>query len=178
MLITDVGNDILYGATPAEIARSLEVCLERLANNSSKTVITELPLESLKKVGPRRYLLMRSILFPKSRLAHGEAMARAHELNERVRQLSDRHRACLVKPDAKWYGFDPIHIRYAHQQAAWRALLAPLRQADALWHGNESWRESCALRLLRPQRRRLFGIQQTQPQPAGILKDGTLVSLY
>jgi hypothetical protein len=177
-LVTDIGNDILFGAAPGQIARWVERSLQRLGDISSRVVITELPLESLQQLGPRRFLFMRTILFPKSRLTLPLALDHAAELNQRVRELSRRYDACLVKPCSSWFGFDPIHVRRGRQESAWRTVFSGWQDAEQPMRQRASFRDRLMLRLLRPQHRRLFGIEQSRSQPAGILSDGTVVSLY
>ena len=67
-LITDVGNDIVYGAEADEIAAWVEECLVRLESLCRKRVITALPLASIAPLSPRRFLVFRSLLFPGSQL--------------------------------------------------------------------------------------------------------------
>jgi len=41
--VTDIGNDILYGADVGQIAEWVEECLTRLRGKCEQIVITELP---------------------------------------------------------------------------------------------------------------------------------------
>ena len=178
-LITDVGNDILYGATPDVIAQWVETCCQRLREVPAKIVVTELPIKSLGKLGAARFVLMRTLLFPKSRLTLGRALADARELNQRVCELAERYEARLVRPDDAWFGFDPIHIRRRSKRAAWRALLGPwneIRRSDA--HVRLTARDRWVLNRLRPERRCLFGFEQTRAQPSGRLEDGSTLSIF
>ena len=86
-LVTDIGNDVLYGIPVDTILAWVEECLERLAAVSASTIITAPPMESLHRVGPRRYALMRTILFPNCRIDLGSALQAARELNERITAL-------------------------------------------------------------------------------------------
>ena len=177
-LVTDVGNDLLYGATPEQIAMWVEQCVLRLRGISAATVVTELPLASLGRLGFFRFLLMRTLFFPTSQLAYDEAVKQARELNRRVQEIVPPNEAHLVTPRASWYGFDPIHIRSRDRRIAWREILACWNRAGQAATPGLSPRDRFALRCLRPERRCLFGIEQRQAQPVRTLSDGTLVSLY
>ncbi|HEX3129056.1 MAG TPA: hypothetical protein VH394_17110, partial [Thermoanaerobaculia bacterium] len=83
-LVTDVGNDLLYGASAPQIAGWVGTCLDRLAERGAEIVLTLLPVASLVKVSPVRYHLVRSILFPGRRAASWDAML------ESVRELDER----------------------------------------------------------------------------------------
>ena len=193
-LITDIGNDILYGVSDSDVAARVEVCLERLANVEAKVVVTQLPMQSLSELGPSRFKLMRSVLFPFSKLDLSTALQRAARLNERIRTLADRYGAALVEPRREWYGWDPIHVRRKHASVAWAAVFSHWKSArrqgvaahapgdskarDEATRGRSSWRCWWALRRARPARRRMFGIEQQKQQPSGRLVDGTVVSFY
>jgi hypothetical protein len=178
VLVTDVGNDLLFGATPDLTAHWVEQCLVRLRRLASEIVMTELPLRSLEKVGVARFLLLRTMLFPASRLAHHEALARARRLNDHVRGLAQKYEAHLVTPRACWYGLDPLHIRRREQGPAWREIFSCWSQREPSLPRGLSLRDRWRLRGLRPHQRQLFGIERTHPQPAARLGDGTLVSWY
>jgi len=177
-LITDIGNDLLYGASPHQIVEWVEQCLQRVSVMTSCIVITELPLESLAQVGPSRFLLMRAVLFPKSRLRYHEALDRARQLNCGVAALADRYHAQRVTPRREWFGFDPIHVRRRYREKAWRTMLLPWRVAGLSPERGLSSFDRWKLLRLRPHRRRWFGVEQHQAQPAGVLSDGSLVSLF
>jgi hypothetical protein len=177
-LVTDIGNDILYGASVRQIAGWVETCLTRLAPACQRLAITRLPMESLAGLGRRRFLLMRTVLFPWSRLELGEARKRAEQLNQCLLDLAARYDARVVAPDPLWYGLDPIHIRMRRRRAAWRSVLAAWRPDEMAPGTAPSPAPWLLLHRLRPLRRRWFGIEQHQPQPSGRLPDGSLISLY
>jgi len=177
-LLTDIGNDILYGASAAQIARWVETCLARLRPVSERLIVTQLPLASIAKLGTIRFTIVRTILFPQSRLQLAAAVSIARELNDRVVELADRYSASVAEPDPQWYGLDPIHIRRRLQPAAWKNILSGWSQKSFSGLAQRSLLQTWKLRLLRPQTRRLFGIEQRLAQPCGKLNDGSLLSLY
>ncbi|MBW3599630.1 MAG: hypothetical protein KY475_20450 [Planctomycetes bacterium] len=177
-LVTDIGNDLLYGMTVEQIAEWVDECLSRLAPVARPLVVTELPLESAQSLTAWRFALMRTAFFPSCRLSLDDALAQAAELNERVRELAARYEALLVRPSAAWYGLDPIHIRRTGGAIVWREILgrwSPLVEAEAARASLAQW---IALRRMRPLERRLWGRVQRQAQPAGRMPDGTTIWLY
>jgi hypothetical protein len=177
-LITDIGNDLLYGASPAAILEWVEACLLRLAPRCDRLVMSELPLASVARLRPAQYYMLRSILFPPSRLAWDAMLHQANCLNEGIIDLSKKFFAARIAIDPAWYGFDPIHVRRRHIAAAWRTLLQPWCAerllepspgAMALW-----WR----LHLRRAHVQRFLRRETHTPQPVLRLPSGTRVSLY
>jgi hypothetical protein len=177
-LLTDVGNDILYGATVAEIATWIEQCLERLRQFTKQIVVTELPLASIFSVSRMRFFLARQILFPTSRLTFEEAIEKVTQLNERIKQLAAMHDALTVEHDAQWYGVDPIHIRRRFVSTAWNTFLSRWKEEDVNSSEHFTLLFKARLRLTPPEERWLFGIQQQKNQPAIRLSNGTCVSFY
>ncbi len=177
-LITDVGNDVLYGATVEQIAGWVERCLQRLSGVASRVVLTQLPLESVSRLGSARFILLRSVLFPRSRLQLADALAMSAELDERLVALAQEYGTAVVRPDHGWYGWDPIHIRPRHSGAAWPLILSSWRDEGQVERAAASWRQWIMLRRCRPLYRRLCGVEQRQAQPAARLRDGSLVSFY
>jgi len=173
-LVTDVGNDLLYGAPVASIAGWVGTCLERLARQEAEIIVCLLPLSTLEKVSPLRYHLVRHILFPGRRAAPWSALLdSARELNERLRRLGHEHGARLVEPSPSWYGIDPIHVRRSMRSQAWNQILDhPLLPREGQLAGGGR------LPLFGSAELRLFGVPLRNPQPVCRFKDGSTVALY
>ncbi len=133
VLMTDIGNDLMYRRTPEVIAGAVEDCIVRLRNvyPECPVTITELPLSSLHSLTPFRFRAARSILFPGSDLQLSTVIHDAEDLNERIRSLAIRHGAVLVTPRPEWYGFDPIHILSRHRLGAFGDLFGHWPSIDA-----------------------------------------------
>lgn len=178
-LVTDIGNDLMYEVEPKVICRWVEKILERCQSVARRVVVTELPLASIERLGPRRFAILRSIIFPRCRLTLDEARRRASEINETVHRAARAHGAEVVAHDAAWYGLDPIHIRRRDFARAWRAVLGGWNE-DArrgeLARG--SLRRWIQLGLFSPEKRAFFGFERGRRQPAGRLWDGSTVWLY
>lgn len=177
-LVTDVGNDILYGAPVERIVEWVDTCLARLRPQCERIVLTELPVHQVHALTRRRYNFIRSIIFPQCRVSFEDAVEGALRLNERVCELAERHRVTCVPPRPEWYGFDPIHVRFDRLGPAWREILAPWCSGEPPAARPISIRRALLLRRLRPQYRRLFGFEQRKMQPAARLRDGSLISYY
>lgn len=180
-LLTDVGNDVGYEVVVDRIEEWVGGALQRLSRLNAQTVMTLLPLASLRRLSALQYYLARSIFFPRSRLGYEEARSRTEELDVRLRALAVQFGVGTVEPEARWYGIDPIHVRRRLWPEVWRSILGT-------WHGEHVAEEedSCSgplpswvgMQLLRPRVRWLFGRQQLTAQPVLTLDDGTTLSLY
>jgi hypothetical protein len=178
-LMTDIGNDLLYGVPPKQILKWVAQCLDRLAAAGASTIITQLPLSSVERLGEARFRLFRSVLFPRSRLTLSGAKDLVRELNQELIALGQSRKMPVISMENAWYGFDPIHVRRRAWRQAWPAILAPWHAAgSAIVVPRMSLRTSAYLAMLPPSERSLFGVKRRAVQPSGRLSDGSTISLY
>jgi hypothetical protein len=175
VLLTDVGNDILYGFSAPQILAWVEEALDRLAPVSSDIVMTGLPRVGVGDISPAKFMFFRSILFPRCRLTFPEVAESARTIGEGLHAIARARGARFVELKPDWYGVDPIHIRPAQWQSAWREILcgeAPAARERLPWR--EGWR----LYVMRPERQRLFGMEVGRPQPGVRLIAGGRLWLF
>jgi hypothetical protein len=175
-LVTDIGNDLLFGASPEETAGWVDECLARLVEAGAVLTLCRLPIDSLTRLGQRRFLAIRSLFFPGSRLSYERMQQDVPRLNELIIELARKRSAEIIAPSADWYGFDPIHIRRTQRNAAWRLMLSRWNapEPETCIHTRPRRRDW----LLRPGERTLFGRSQRHPQPARQTADGSGIWLY
>jgi len=186
-LITDIGNDIMYGQPIDDIVEWVSLCIDRLRRAGARIAMTALPIERLEVVSEREFRIARRILFPRNTMSFEDALDRARALNRHLELLAehdnDANSLALVRPDPAWYGIDPIHIRFRDFSWAWSAIFAP-------WNGRAADRtltlppiraaidDLLRVRLARPQQVRFLGREAGEVQPAARLRCGSLVHLY
>lgn len=179
-LVTDVGNDLIYGCRPEHVTRWLDQAVQRLREQSVRLLLTGLPLTSVQRVGQLRFVAFRSALFPQSTLQLGDAQRYAVDLDAAVQQLAARHGAEYLAPEAQWYGLDPIHIRVLVQRDAWRTIFFALTQKkfSPSQRLHSPLREWLRMMMVRPQQSRVFFRAREVAQPAVVLRDGTSISFF
>jgi hypothetical protein len=174
-ILADMGNDLAYGAAPQNIAEWVGACLERLHGRGLRVALSLVPTASIERLGPLRFVLLRSILFPGRRFTLGEILDRGADLNARLREIAARLGTVCVEPPAAWYGLDTIHYRRAARSEAWRTLAA-------CWCGGEGGpnggRVGIRVAGARPELRTLFGIERRVSQPCVRLDGGGSVSFF
>jgi hypothetical protein len=177
-LITDVGNDIVYGADANQIAGWLEQILERLSPICQQIVVTGLPLASIQRLSHWHFQIFRTLLFPGSRLTLDASLQHASDVDARLRNAATKYGASFAAPRLQWYGWDPIHIRLRHWSRAWSEILANWSDEPSQETASGSLLRWSKLRAQRPLVRTLFGIEQRRAQPTCKLRNETIVSLY
>lgn len=178
-LITDIGNDILYGADPDQIAEWVATCLERLRALNANIVLTQLPIASALTLNRARFQFFRRAFFPGSRLTLEEVLSHAQRLNQHVIELGRTFDVPTPELRGEWYGVDPIHIRRRHRAAAWSELLSSwFDPSPSSSFGAVSPGHSLRLWRQRPSERRWFGREQTRMQPVLHETCGSRLWLY
>jgi hypothetical protein len=180
-LVTDVGNDILYGSPPAEILDWVEACVDRLQTMTDDIVVTDLPIGRLRRLSRLEFAAFRTVFYPPCRLSFAEVMHTAEQVSEGLVALAGRRGLRAVRLERDWYGLDPIHIRPSQWGTAWGRILDG-SSAPVVLRGKERSRMSVgeALRLyaMRPERERLLGIERVTAQRGAPLPGGGRVWLY
>jgi len=178
-LLTDIGNDILYGIESEQIAAWIEICLERLRAIDARSVLTQLPVASVQSLSRARFHFFRAVFFPESRLRFEEVEPKVTRLNQLVVELGRRFQIPTPELRGEWYGLDPIHIRRRFRSAAWRELLSPWFDApDAAVFRGVGLSRSLRLWRQRPFERRWFSRTQHAPQPVLREQDGSALWQY
>lgn len=168
-LVTDVGNDLAYGASAATIAGWVDEVLARL---EGRVTLTALPLESLEQLSPLFFQAVRILVFRGRPLERERVIAEARELDARLAQIARARAARLVRIPQDCIGWDGIHQRRARRAALWDEWLRGLGLCIDREHG-ERFRGT-----FRAQERRLFGRAQHTPQPCAQAPDGGRVSMF
>lgn len=178
-LVTDIGNDIVYERSVKQLLGWVEGCLDRLVEVDATTIVTELPMDSLRMLGSWRYSVFRKLFFPRSRVSLEKAFSLAEKVNESVICAAQKRDMVVSPGNYAWYGFDPIHIRRRYWAVVWPEILSSWRSSDAprvVPRG--SLRRWLYLLSRVPDQRMIWWLQQHREQPSGCLSDGTRISMY
>ncbi|HEY4235498.1 MAG TPA: hypothetical protein VGM76_18850 [Lacipirellulaceae bacterium] len=178
-LVTDIGNDLLYDVPVERLIAWVDGSLDRLTAVGADTILTQLPMSSVRNVSEARYRLFRTLLFPKSSLSLTQVKRLAMDLNARLVATAERRKIPAIPVSDAWYGFDPIHLKRSIARTAWPAILSAWR-SDVVPIGvpRASLRRWIYLHHLAPYERSVFGLERHCEQPSGILDDGTTISFY
>jgi hypothetical protein len=178
-LLTDIGNDLMFGATHDRLQNWIEGCLDRLSDSGASVVITQLPVASVESLSERRFQFYRRLFIPGRRLTLEDAKTMVREFNERLLKLGEVRKIPVISLPNTWYGLDPIHLRRRVFRSAWPTMLESWREAEcALELSRSSIWMTAYLASLAPLEHTIFGFRRRTSQPSGRLSDGTTISLY
>lgn len=179
-LITDIGNDLMFEVPADEVAKWIESCVERLAQRDAKIVMTQLPLENIEHIGPRKYALMKRLMFPRSGISLTDLRIEVEKLSNALLEMSGRHDIQMVMPSRQWYGWDPIHIRRDRRAPALACIFSHWRDQTSSTDiqtrsGFRDWKDC---RLAMPAEYWLFGRPCHRRQPCARFRNGDELWLY
>lgn len=179
-LLTDIGNDILYGLPPEQILRSVEWCIGQLRKQSAQIVVTNLPIASIEQLSEQRYTFFRRMFYPSSQMSRAQTLHCAHAVHQGLTEMASRHHFELYEQKPVWFGTDGIHVGYLQRKAFYQDVVqrfSPTRaQSDSkvnevIFPPNWQWRPQFAYKTL-------FGRPIHRQQPSGQLSDGSSVCKY
>lgn len=123
-LLTDLGNDLAYGATATELAAAVNECLARLRALGATCAASTFPVASLECLSPVRFGLLRAVLFPGHAITRPELLAEGREFNRLLREMCARAGCALTEIPSECFGLDHIHLTWRWRRRLWRELVA------------------------------------------------------
>jgi hypothetical protein len=174
-LVTDVGNDILYGFSADQTLAWVKEAVVHLQRFTEDIVLTDLPLAGIRRLSTARFIFFRSLFVPSCRLQFRQVLETAEKVNAGLHELARARNARLFHLNPSWYGFDPIHIRPSRWRQAWSEILGAPSVGKAV---GRSRMEAFRLYFLLPERLWLFGLEQVTPQSGIALPSGGRIWLY
>ncbi|QDT92105.1 SGNH/GDSL hydrolase family protein [Gimesia algae] len=179
-LLTDIGNDLIYGQSTETILGWVEQSIQRLKQHQAQITITLLPEASLARLSTWRFELTRRLFFPNNPASLSDLTGKVRDLNQSLLALADQDQISVVAAPLEWYGFDPIHYRYSQRVSLWKTILShwDLPELSRMTAHNH-WLDSFyAISQLTPSTSRHWGKLRHNPQPVRILNEGTRISVF
>ena len=177
-LVTDVGNELLYGLTVEQVGSWVRESVRRLADRGATIAITRLPMAGIAAVGAVRYRALRTFFVPGCRLSLADLKDAATRLDADLQAIAGDYGARIIEQPAHWYGFDTLHVRRRHLDDLWHtacgawgfpAVGSPVTSSVAGW---------VKVGTKAAEVRSLAGVVRYTRQPVLRLRSGGTLSLY
>ncbi len=179
-VLTDIGNDILYGHSPSQILQWVDWCIEQLQAHSAQIVLSNLPILAIESLSEWRYQLFRQIFYSSCRLSKLEVIERARAVHQGLIDLTANRQCVLCEQNPDWMGADSIHYAYSKRSQPYQQFCANFSEKPA--YPSDAPGQPAHLHAWenRPEfaSKKIFGQEKICPQPSGRLPDGTLISLF
>lgn len=177
-LVTDIGNDLLYGRSLEETYQQITRAMQHLSEAGAAITFVRPPIERVLRLSAWRYWITKQVMFPGPTVPWTEMSRMIQELDQRVTEAAGPLGATVITPRLNWYGIDPIHIRGSQRLAAWESILRtwpfeerPVMAAPSYEFSGRIWSSA-------PKLRTLWRKPRHQAQPAWSGENGSTVWLY
>ena len=120
-LITDLGNDIMYGVQAEKIIAEIRAILERLENMDADALITPIPATLIPQLTPSAFGFLKAVFFPRSKVNRIEAIAAIKKINLVINEgLGSR--VTVINGLDNFMGWDKIHYGSFHFGEVWSRI--------------------------------------------------------
>ena len=124
-LVTDIGNDIMYGVSEEDIIQCLGRTFDSLRALNAHVIATAIHVDLEREVGEYRFLLLRTLFFPRSSVTYRQAAAAIRTINSFLAEKED-DTFHVVKDMKRYVGADKIHYTLLKSHLAWTRLTAEM----------------------------------------------------
>ncbi len=177
VVVTDVGNELLYGLGVSAVAGAVREATHRLAARGGHLTITGLPLAAIAGVGAVRYRLLRTLYVPRCLLGLDELKEATCWLDEELRAIAADTGAAFIEQPGEWYGFDALHVRRPHLDALWQRVGDAWGLPRTTASPRATWRDWAAISSRAAEVRSLARAVRFTPQPV-VERDAFRVWMY
>jgi len=177
-LVTDVGNELLYGLSAGQIASWVRETVRRLADRGATIAITRLPMAGIAEVGPVRYRALRTFFVPGCRLSLADLKESATRLDADLQTIAGEFGGQIIEQPAHWYGLDTLHVRRRHLDDLWQAACGAWGFPEVESSVRSSVADWVKVGTKAAEVRSLAGVMRFTRQPVLQLPGGGTLSLY
>ena len=123
VLITDIGNDLLYGVSADTLIASLDIMIDEILKWDADIFLTSIHVNLKKDISPTIFLVLRFLLFPSSKANYEEMDLSILQINDYLEdKVSKNQRIHLITGLEAFAGLDKIHYSLLKTHAAWSAV--------------------------------------------------------
>ncbi len=117
-LVTDIGNDIMYGVSPEALTETLHQIFTRLQSMRAEVFYTPIPQIFETGIHPALFHVLRTVLFPGSRVSYDQTQRAVGRVNRFLQDAATNHLRLVPDMD-RFTGMDEIHYSVFHAAHAW-----------------------------------------------------------
>lgn len=120
VLITDIGNDLMYGISADTLIENLDEMINRMLGWDADIFLTSIHVDLKRDVSPRTFLFLRFFFYPGSKVTYEETDSFVVKVNEYLKEKSEKNeRVHLITGMGSFAGLDKIHYSLSKTHSAW-----------------------------------------------------------
>jgi hypothetical protein len=123
VLLTDIGNDIMYGVSESSLIELLDNLIKKSLQMNAEVFLTSIHVNVSKDMGKTYFKLLKSIFYPNSPVTYDKANSAVKKLNNYITKKSQQNeRVHLVSGLGVFCGMDKIHYGLVKSHFAWSRI--------------------------------------------------------
>ena len=120
VLITDLGNDLMYGVTPDALIECLDTLIDRMLKWNADIFLTSIHINMKKDISRRTFYILRFIFYPNSKINYEETDSFIIKVNEYLEEKTRKNQKVhLITGMESYTGLDKIHYSLLKMHKAW-----------------------------------------------------------
>jgi hypothetical protein len=130
-LITDIGNDIMYGIPAEKIIGGLKSIFDELNKLEANIFITTIPVDLKKDISEFYFHILRKFFFPRSTVEYNRAWEAIQSINTFILQPLNKN-IIVIDEMNEFCGVDKIHFSLLKSCSAWSHIAGNLTSSFAV----------------------------------------------
>ena len=123
VLITDIGNDLMYGVLVDTLIESLDGLIGRALQWDAEIFLTSIHVNLKKDVSPTMFFILKSFFYPGSSITYEEADLFIIKVNGYLQEKARQNkRVYLISGMTSFIGMDKIHYSFLKTHSAWEKI--------------------------------------------------------
>ncbi len=124
VLITDIGNDLMYGVSADTLIESLDIMIDEILKWDAEIFMTPIHVNLKKDISQTIFLVLRFLLYPSSKVNYEELDLFVLKINDYLEEkVRGNERMHLITGLEAFVGLDRIHYSLLKTHAAWSTVV-------------------------------------------------------
>ena len=120
VLITDIGNDLMYGVSADTLIESLDGLIDRALQLDAEIFLTSIHVNLKKDVSQTMFFILKSLFYPGSSITYEETDLFIRKVNGYLEEKAGQNeRVHLISGMESFAGIDKIHYSLLKTHSAW-----------------------------------------------------------
>jgi hypothetical protein len=123
VLITDIGNDLMYGVSADTLIESLDRLIDRALQWDAEIFLTSIQVNLKKDVSQTKFFILKSFFYPGSNITYEETDLFIIKVNDYLEgKTKQNNRVHLISGMESFAGVDKIHYSLLQTHSAWEKI--------------------------------------------------------
>lgn len=129
VLITDIGNDLMYGISADTLIECLDSLIERMLLWNAEIFLASIHVNMKKDVSPATFFILRFIFYPGSKVTYEETDSFITKVNSYLEEKARKNeKVHLITGMESYAGLDKIHYSMLKTHLAWSQVIEEIFQ--------------------------------------------------